>query len=146
MQKTTIDRWLQKKYVYVCYIYCNSLPQHVPSGIKLDESTEECGGRYLYRFTVTNDQEMSELTAHLEVENITYASRISEGGGAKGKFFNDPNKSFTLQVFWLLFIIAIVSIILSGLPVKFWKELSAEEPDGKNKAKISNSKTLDFLE
>jgi len=145
MQKTTIDRWLQKKFVYVCYVYCNSLPHHVPSGIKLDESTEECGGRYLYRFTINNDKDMGELTAHLEVENITYASRVSEDGGMKGKFLNDPNKSFTLQISWLLFIIAIISIILSGLPVKIWNELSADETDGKKKAKISNQKAIDFL-
>ncbi len=135
MQKTSLDRWLQKKYVYVTYVYCNSLPHHVPPGIKVDETTEECGGRYLYRFTVTNDRAMSELTAHLEVENITYASRVSELGGMRGKLLNDPNKSFTLQVFWLLFIIAIASIVLSGLPVKFWKYLSAEETDEK-KAEI----------
>jgi len=145
MQQTTFDRWLQKKYVQVCYVYCNSLPHHVPSGIQLDESTEECGGRYLYRFTVNNDQAMSELTAHLEVENITYASRVSEEGGMKGKFFNDPNKSFTLQIFWLLFIIAIVSVILSGLPVKIWKELSAEETDGKKKAEIVRYDSAELL-
>ncbi|MAS95823.1 MAG: hypothetical protein CMO55_21680 [Verrucomicrobiales bacterium] len=138
MQKTGIDRWLQKKYIYVTQVYCNTLPHHIPSGVNLDETTEETGGRYLYRFTANNDRALNELTAHLEVENITYTSRISEAGGMKAKLFNNPQKSFTMGVFWIIFIIAILAVIFSGLPVKMWKELSVQdeselETGGKNR-------------
>lgn len=127
MQKTPIDRWLQKKFVYVSHIYCNTLPDTVPPEAKLEETTEETGGRYLYKFTVRDDATMNKLTAHLEVANITYASRVADGTGWANKLFNDPKKSFTMQVFWLIFIIVVASIILSGYPVKLWNELSADD-------------------
>ena len=129
MQKTGLDRWLQKKYIYVTQVYCNTLPHHIPSGVDLDETTEETGGRYLYRFTTRNDRELNELTAHLEVENITYTSRIGKCGGFKAKLFNDPQKSFTMGVFWVIFIIIILAVIFSGLPVKLWNELSADDSE-----------------
>jgi hypothetical protein len=94
--------------------------------VTLEESVDEGAGRYRYCFTVTNDRQMSELTALLEVANITYTSRVAERPGTLGKFFNNPEKSFSLQVAWLLFIIAIISIAFSGLPVRLWEYLSAE--------------------
>lgn len=136
MQKTPIDRWLQKKFVYVSHIYCNTLPDSVPPEAKLEETTEETGGRYLYKFTVRDDATMNALTAHLEVANITYASRVADGTGWTNRLFNDPKKSFTMQVFWLIFIIVISAVILSGYPVRLWKELSADDKETK-KAKAA---------
>lgn len=127
MQQTSIDRWLRKEFVYVCKVYCNTLPQHVPDGALLEEATEEAGGRYRYCFTVYNDRQMNELTANLEVANITYTSRVSEKGGTAGKLFNNPEKSFTLQVAWIVLILFIIAIAFSGLPVRLWTYLSAEE-------------------
>ena len=133
MQQTQIDRWLRKKYVYISHVYCNTLPQGLPYGVTVEETTADCGGRYRYRLTPKNDKILDELTAHLEVANITYTSRIADHEGMGDKMLNDPNKSFTMQVAWLIFIIAILSIIFSGLPVHLWNTLSAdeEETDGK---------------
>lgn len=127
MQKTALDRWLQKKFVYVCKVYCNTLPQSVPQGAVLEETTHESGGRYLYCFTVTDDEQLNELTANLEVANITYTSRVSERGGTVGKLFSNPNKSFTLQVAWTCFILGILGVAFSGLPVRLWTYLSADD-------------------
>ncbi|MBP6784093.1 MAG: hypothetical protein KA152_09925 [Verrucomicrobiales bacterium] len=127
MQKTALDRWLQMKYVYVCKVYCNTLPQSIPQGAVLEETTHESGGRYLYCFTLTDDVQLNELTATLELDNITYTSRVSEKGGLVGKLFNNPGKSFTLQVAWLCFTVIVLIVIFSGLPVKLWTYLSAEE-------------------
>ncbi|MEX2579319.1 MAG: hypothetical protein WD342_09695 [Verrucomicrobiales bacterium] len=138
MQKTALDRWLQKKLVYVSQVYCNTLPHQIPQGATLEETTAASGGRYLYRFTVTTDQAMDELTANLEVANITYTSRIAECGGWKGKLFNNPDKSFTLQVSWVIFGIAILSMAFSGLPVHLWKKLSAEDPPDEKKAEAAH--------
>jgi hypothetical protein len=99
----------------------------VPDGVKLEESADDSAGRYRYCFTVFNDKQMSELTAMLEVANITYTSRVSERTGTAGKLFNNPEKSFSLQVAWMLFILIIIAIAFSGLPVRLWNYLSAEE-------------------
>ncbi len=138
MQQTTLDRWLRKKYVYVSQVYCNTLPHGLPYGVSVEETTEESGGKYLYRLTPENDKILDELTAHLEVANITYTSRIADNAGMGDKMLNDPNKSFTMQVAWLIFIIAILAIVFSGLPIHLWKTLSAEddETDGKKKAHL----------
>lgn len=135
MQKTALDRWLQKKYVYVCKVYCNTLPAAVPEGAILEETTESSGGRYLYCITVEDDDQLNELTAKLEVANITYTSRVSEKGGLVGRLFNHPSKSFTLQVAWLCFTVIVLSVVFSGLPVRLWENLSAEEEDVKGKSK-----------
>ena len=127
MQKTGLDRWLQMKYVYVCKVYCNTLPKSIPEGAVLEETTHESGGRYLYCFTLADDVQLNELTAILELENITYTSRVSEKGGLVGRLFNNPGKSFTLQVAWLCFTVIVLSIIFSGLPVKLWEHLSADD-------------------
>jgi hypothetical protein len=38
-----------------------------------------------------------------------------------------------LQIAWLALIFLIIAIAFSGLPVRLWKYLSAEEEDGKAK-------------
>lgn len=133
MQQTPLDRWLRKEFVYVCKIYCNYLPADLPEGVHLDDAGDESPGRYRYCFTVRNDRQMSELTARLEIANITYTSRVAERGGTAGKLFNNPDKSFTLQIAWLVLIFFIIAISFSGLPVRLWKYLSAE--DGEETAK-----------
>jgi len=127
MQQTSIDRWLRKEFVYTCKVYSNTLPQNIPNGVVLDEAGDDSAGRYRYCFTVHNDRQMSELTANLEVANITYTSRVSERGGTSGKLFNNPEKSFTLQIAWLVLILFIIAIAFSGLPVRLWTYLSADE-------------------
>ena len=133
MQQTTLDRFLRKKYVYVTYVYTNMLPRALPHGVPVDETTEEMGGMYLYRMTAFNDDQLNELAARLEVENITYTSRIADQEGMSDKMFNNANKSFTMQIAWLILIIAILAIIFSGLPVYLWKTLSEKDgaEDGK---------------
>lgn len=135
MQQTSIDRFLRKKYVYVTYVYTNTLPRALPYGVTVDETTAEMGSMYLYRLTAVTDAQLNELTARLEVENITYTSRIADQKGVSDKMFNNSHRSFTMQIAWLIFIIAILAIIFSGLPVYLWKTLSVkEEPsDGNNK-------------
>ncbi len=137
MQQTSIDRWLRKEFVYVCKVYCNTLPQDIPHGVVLDEADDESAGRYRYCFTVHNDRQMTELTARLEVANITYTSRVSERAGTAGKLFNNPQQSFTLQIGWIVLILTIIAIVFSGLPVRLWTYLSAEEevPGKSKKAK-----------
>ncbi|MDH4410261.1 MAG: hypothetical protein QE273_11655 [Verrucomicrobiales bacterium] len=127
MQQTSIDRWLRKAFVYVCKVYCNTLPIRVPDGVTLEESGDDAAGRYRYCFTVSNDKQMSELTALLEVANITYTSRVSERAGTVSKLFNNPEKSFSLQVAWMIFISIIIAIAFSDLPVRIWTYLSADE-------------------
>ncbi len=127
MQQTAIDRWLRKEFVYVSKVYCNTLPPRIPDGIALDEAGEDSAGRYRYCFTIRNDRQMSELTALLEMANITYTSRVSERGGTVGKLFNNPERSFTLQVGWIIFTLIVIAIAFSGLPVRLWSYLTAEE-------------------
>ncbi|HRQ87839.1 MAG TPA: hypothetical protein PLA50_03515 [Bacteroidia bacterium] len=126
MQQTAIDRWLRKEFVYVSKVFTNTLPSHLPAKVRLEESGSESDGRYRYRFTAADDRQLSELTALLEMENITYTTRVFERGGMAGKLFNDPNKSFTLRVAWILFTLFIISIITSGLPIRLWNYLAAE--------------------
>ncbi|MDF1823947.1 MAG: hypothetical protein P1U68_04850 [Verrucomicrobiales bacterium] len=127
MQQTAIDRYLKKKYVQQTVIYCNTLPYAIPEGINLEETTEESGGRYLYRMTAANDKALNELTAHLEVANITYTARIMDQTGLNAKLFNDPEKSFTMQVVSLILLIGFIALVLSGKPVEIWRTLSAKE-------------------
>ena len=135
MQQTSFDTYLRRKYVHVAQVYCNTLPRSLPHGINVEETTEESGTRYLYRLTAEDEKALTELTAHLEVENITYTSRIADNEGMQDKLFNDPNRSFTMQVAWIIFIIAILSIAFSGLPVHLWKTLSEDpNPIEKNEA------------
>lgn len=145
MQQTSIDRWLRKEFVYTCRVYCNTLPQDIPDGVTLDESDDDSSGRYRYCFTVFNDKQMSELTARLEVANITYTSRVVEKGGTQGKLFNNPEKSFTLQVGWAILILFVIAIAFSPLPVRLWKYLSAEDTSAlkKQAPKVINGPTED---
>ena len=126
MQQTKLDRALQRRFVQRTQVFCNTLPYSIPTGVQVDETTEESGGRYLYRLTAPNDAALNELTAHLEVANITYTARIKDQGGLSGKLFNNPNKSFTMLIAWFIFTIVVLSIILSGLPVRIWNDLTAD--------------------
>ncbi|MDF1861770.1 MAG: hypothetical protein P1U87_16245, partial [Verrucomicrobiales bacterium] len=87
------------------------------------------GGMYLYKFMVPNDEALNELTARLEVANITYTSRIADETTTSGKLFNNPHKSFTMQIAWTIIILIIVGVILSGLPVQIWEKYSAKDLD-----------------
>ena len=146
MQQTNLDRWLRKKYVYTTHVYCNTLPRALPDDVVVDETTEEAGGMYLYRLLVPNDAALNELTARLEVENITYTSRVADETAASGKFFNNPNKSFTMQLAWLIFVLIIVGIIASGIPTRLWLKYTADVDEiGKKKAAIETIDTSRFF-
>ena len=126
MQQTSFDRYLTNKYVHVTHVYCNSLPPNLPLRVILEETSAESGSRYRYRLTANNDKALAELATLLEAENITYTSRVEDRGGLPGKLFNNPNRSFTMQLAWLILITVIVALSLSGLPVRLWQTLSAD--------------------
>lgn len=132
MQQTTFDRYLRKKYVLYSQVYCNTLPREIPPNISVEETTKDTGGRYLYRLTTTDEVALVEVSKRLESENITYTSRVGEKSGLAARLFNDPFKSFTYRVAWIIFIIIILSIILSGLPVYIWKTYTVR-PEEKTK-------------
>ncbi|MDF1656768.1 MAG: hypothetical protein P1U58_04105 [Verrucomicrobiales bacterium] len=131
MQQTSLDRYLRHKYVQRSVVYCNTLPYAIPEGIKVDETTEESGGRYLYRMTAMNDRSLNELTAHLEVANITYTSRIADDEGLNSKLFNNPEKSFTMQIVSIVLLVGVLAFIFSGMPVHLWKTLTVKDENVK---------------
>lgn len=147
MQQTNLDRWLRKKYVYSTNVYCNTLPRVVPDDVVVEETTDEAGGMYLYRLKAPTDAVLNELTARLEVENITYTSRVADETAATGKLFNNPHKSFTMQVAWLVFILVIVGFIASGIPTKLWNKYTAteEDPGKKKQARIEQLENTRFF-
>jgi hypothetical protein len=116
---------MKKKFLQQTQVYCNTLPYSIPVGVIVDETTEESGGRYIYRLTPENDAILNELTAHLEVANITYTARVNEKEGAANKVLNNPNESFTMQIAWLIFLIVIAFIFIMGIPQKIWTDLTA---------------------
>lgn len=130
MQQTSLDRSLRKKYVQKTVVYCNTLPYAIPEGVKVEETSAESGSMYLYRMVAANDKALNELTAHLEVANITYTSRILDEDGLHAKLFNNPNQSFTMQVVSLILLIAAIAFILSGMPVQLWRTLSEKPEEG----------------
>ena len=77
-----------------------------------------------------NDRALNELTARLEVANISYTSRISDDEGLNSKLFNNPEKSFTMQVVSIILLIAVLAFIFSGMPVHLWKTLSVKPEEG----------------
>jgi hypothetical protein len=111
-------------------VYCNTLPYAIPEGITVEETSAESGSMYLYRMVAANDRALNELTAHLEVANITYTSRISDDEGLNSKLFNNPEKSFTMQVVSIILLIAVLAFIFSGMPVHLWKTLSVKPEEG----------------
>lgn len=111
-------------------VYCNTLPYAIPDGVKVEETTVESGGMYLYRMTASSDKALNELTAHLEVANITYTSRVCDDEGVNGKLFNNPEKSFTMQVVSIILLIISLAFILSGMPVHLWQTLTAKDESG----------------
>ncbi len=135
MQQTTFDRWLRKKYVYYTQVYCNTLPRELPPKISVEETKKETGGRYLYRLTTTDDDALVAVSKSLESENITYTSRVAEKTGLAARLFNDPFNSFTYRVAWVIFILIIISIIASGLPVYIWKTYT-QLPEDKEEARM----------
>lgn len=144
MQQTAFDQWLRKKYVYYTQVYCNTLPREIPAMISVEETTKETGGRYLYRLTTTDDSALVEVSKRLERENITYTSRVAEKEGLAGRFFNDPLKSFTYRVVWIIFMISIISIIASGLPVYIW-ETYTQPIEEKEEAKVETFDSTTLL-
>jgi len=108
-------------------VYCNTLPYAIPEGVIVEETTVESGGMYLYRMTAKNDRALNELTAHLEVANITYTSRVCDQSGLQSKLFNDPEKSFTMQIVSIVLLIGMIAFILSGMPIHLWQTLTAKD-------------------
>lgn len=127
MQQTALDRWLRQEFVYVCQVYANSLPDSLPGGVVLEDAGEDFLGRYRYCFTTRNDRQLNELTARLEVANITYTSRVAERDGALARLFNRPDKSFTLQMIWLIVSLIVIAVSFSGLPLRLWITLTADD-------------------
>jgi hypothetical protein len=146
MQQTSIDRWLRRQFVYICKIYCNSLPEEViPKGVRVDDAGDGNPGRFRYCLTVSNDRQLRQLASALEFAGITYTSRVTERGGAVGRLFNHPDKSFTLQIVWIAFTAIIIAFALSGLPVRLWIYLSAEDPESREPRPPAAAGAADFF-
>ena len=127
MQQTSFDRWLQRRFVHQTRFYCNTLPRSLPRGVLLVETDAEKGGRYLYRITARDEGVIGEITSALEAENITYTSRVSERAGIAARLFCNPNRSFTMSVLWISFVIVCLALIFSGLPGEAWQWLLSDE-------------------
>ena len=127
MQQTSFYRWLQRRFVHQTRFYCNTLPRSLPRGVLLDETDAEKGGRYLYRITARDEGVIGEITSALEAENITYTSRVSERAGIAARLFCNPNRSFTMIVLWISFVIVCLALIFSGLPGDAWQWLLSDE-------------------
>lgn len=125
MQQTALDRKLRQKLVYYTQIYCNTLPHALPPGVELEETTPEMGSRYLYRITVPTDELLNDVTARLEVENITYTSRVAERTGIRKRVFGGTGDSFTMEIAWGLLLFVVIVLALSGLPGYLWRTLSS---------------------
>lgn len=127
MQQTSLDLWLRRKFVYINRVYCNTLPEQLPLGLRVEEAPEESGGRFLYKITTRSEDLLKELVTSLQSHNITYTSRVDDGDGWFVKYLNDPHRSFTFRVVWVLIIVSFVAFAVSGLPQYIWQKLTEEE-------------------
>ena len=148
MQQTTLDLWLRRKFVYVNRIYCNTLPDRLPLGLTVEEAPEESGGRFLYKITTRSEELLKDAVTALQGQNITYTSRVDDRNVWFTKYLNDPHKSFTYRVAWMLIILFILIFAVSGAPQYIWKKLTEEKteevveekPAGSDQAKVYHKK------
>ena len=127
MQQTKLDQWLRKKLIYINRVYCNTLPEKLPFGLQLEEAPEESGGRYLYKLSTRSETVLADLAKALRRENITYTSRIEDRQVWFHGLLNNPHKSFTYRMAWLGIYAGIAIFILSGAPLKIWRNLNEKE-------------------
>ncbi len=128
MQQTSLDRWLQRKFVHRTHVYCNTLPGSIPRRASVKEAAPGDGGLYRYRITADSERTVREITRRLESENITYTSRVTDREGIAARLFANPHRSFTLGVVWLLVVALIVALMVSGQPGELWRALTSRIP------------------
>lgn len=127
MQQTQLDLWLRRRFVYINRVYCNTLPERLPLGLLVEEAPEESGGRYLYKLTTRSEPVLKDLVQALEMQNITYTSRVDDLEAWYTKYLNNPHKSFTFSMVWVLFGVMGFIFAVSGAPQKIWAALMDEE-------------------
>lgn len=127
MQQTRLDRWLIKKFIHINRIYCNTLPEDIPWGIKVEEAPAESGGRFLYKLTTQSEKLLGNLTEELSMQNITYTSRVEERKVWYGKFLNNPHKSFTYRMVWTSLGVFSFLFAVSGIPKMILDHLLADQ-------------------
>ncbi len=133
MQQTKLDRWLRSKYAYTTHVYANTKPATLSSDVTVEEYAPELGKPYRYRITSADDAVIEELTAQLSRENITYTSRVEDRDEWYSKWINNPQKSFTYRLVWLVAFLLFVGIAVSPLPRLVWSFL--DSPSAEQAAK-----------
>ena len=127
MQQTRLDRWLIKKFVHINRVYCNTLPEDIPWGVKVEEAPVESGGRFLYKLTTRSEKLLNQVADEMQMQNITYTSRVEERKVWYGKFINNPHKSFTFRMIWTSIGVFAFLFAVSGLPGMILDHLLADE-------------------
>lgn len=135
MQQTKLDLWLRRKFVYINRVYCNTLPDLLPLGLQVEEAPEESGGRYLYKLTTRSERILKDLVQALELQNITYTSRVDDIHAWYTRFLNNPHKSFTFTMVWAMIGFTGFVFAISGAPQKIWAALMDEEEEVAEEAK-----------
>lgn len=119
---------MRRKFIYMNRVYCNTLPDQLPLGLLVEEAPEESGGRYLYKISTRSEELLKAVVHSLEMQNITYTSRVDDRQVWYTKYLNDPHKSFTFRVVWILIAVFGLVFSISGAPQAIWRSLVDEEP------------------
>lgn len=115
MQHTKLDRWLCRKFVHINQIYFNTMPDHLPQGLDIEEAEEESGARYRYRATTNSEETAKEACDVFATQNITYTARVDERTGALARFVGNPKRSVTMLIVWISLLIFGILFAVSGV-------------------------------
>ncbi len=138
MQQTPFDQWLRRKFLYVTQIYCNTLPEGLPSELPIEEAGEESGGRFRYTMTTRDEEIVAETVECFRMQTITYTSRVYDRDVWFAKYLNSRQKSMTFRVVWLLICLTFVGFIVSGLPIRIYDYLVSDEEEEVEEVEIND--------
>ena len=109
--RTSLDRWLIRRYTVETHIYTMSDPGPLPKQAKRIEIPESAGGRYRYHFITTNESVAEQIIKHLKEHQHSFNTVLKNRKGAFSSFVNPHGRSFTFSMISRFF----VAILIAGL-------------------------------
>lgn len=126
MQKTKLDRWLQKKFALETHVYTMRPCMRHPRGFRYRELPEGTDTRYRHLYITRKEKLAQRLINQLRDDSMMFNTRVVDRKGLLPSLLAPKNKSVFYTLIWAV-ISCVVALAAANLGKKLWSNPKFQE-------------------
>lgn len=126
MQKTKLDRWLQKRFALETHVYTMRPCARRPRGFRYRELPEGSDTRYRHLYITRKEKLAQRLIDQLRNDSMMFNTRVVDRTGLLPSLLAPKNKSVFYTLVWTV-IFGILTVVAANLGKKLWSNPKVRE-------------------